>query len=75
MCVVVWRDIVKRIDPRSSHPEENNPSVCLCLWEIMHVVNLLWSPFHSICKSGHYAAHVKLTQYVSYSSTKMKGKK
>ena len=34
----------------------------LCLYEMMNIHYLLSSSFHDVCKSHHYAVHLKLIQ-------------
>ena len=37
----------------------------ISIWDDRHSVSLLWSSFHDVCKSNHYAIHLKFTQFSS----------
>lgn len=47
---MLYMRVVKRVNPKSSHQKEKM------------FTNLLWPLFHDVCKSNHYAVHLKLTQ-------------
>ena len=45
------------------------------IWGDRCSLNLLWSSFHDVCKSNHYAGHLKPTVlYINYVSTKLEEK-
>ena len=59
---MVYLKVVKRVDPKSSH-HKGKKFLFWYLYEMLDVkLNLLWQSCHSICNSGHYVAHLKLTQ-------------
>ena len=56
---------VKTVNSNSSH-HKGKYIFCffkfLSIWDDKCLLNLLWESFHGVCKSNHYAVHLKLVQ-------------
>ena len=64
---MLYMKVVKRVNPKSSNRKEKYFSISLIsyLYEIIMSLKLLQQSFHDVCKSNHFAVHLKLVDYIS----------